>query len=250
MSKDPAVRIEVTERRDKRRNYRIGTSSKTDTDMEYFPENDNSNSKSEYFEIISPTAVTKQPYPQMNFFKNAKISVNDQTTTSIRNDKEKRRNVISKFTANHLSVSEQKTSLALQSLKQFYIRQHSNAIDTFLGFLRENRYVIEDIKGKLVVFLPHPTISAFFVHRNAKVYHVFETSNNICQCNCRTAKYSHLHFTTSTGQEMIKMKKLLTCSSFFGGRCGAYPVCCIFSTNKSHQIIIESPPGFVIGLFT
>uniref|UniRef100_A0A0R3S1I9 Phospholipid scramblase n=1 Tax=Elaeophora elaphi TaxID=1147741 RepID=A0A0R3S1I9_9BILA len=43
------------------------------------------------------------------------------------------------------------------------------------------------------------------------------------------------------------MEKMLTCSSFFGGRCGTYPVCCILSTDNSYQIIIESPPGLVIG---
>lgn len=52
--------------------------------MEYSSDNDNSNSKSEYFAAISSTVITEQPYPQMNFSKNAKIlsKVNDQTTTS------------------------------------------------------------------------------------------------------------------------------------------------------------------------
>lgn len=46
------------------------------------------------------------------------------------------------------------------------------------------------------------------------------------------------------------MEKMLKCSSFFGHRCGTYPICCMFSNSNAHQIIIESPPGFVIGLYT
>ncbi|KAL4003354.1 Scramblase family protein [Acanthocheilonema viteae] len=223
MSKRAAVKVEGHERRDKEdESHEIKNSSESNTTMEHFSENDSSNSKSEYFAAISPAVITSQPHPQMNFSKNAKISntVNDQTTASSKDDEEQR---------NYLPTGEHRTSLRLESLKQFYIRQNSNAIDTFLGFLRKNRYVVQSIDGKLI-------------------YHVFETSNNICLCDCRT-QYSQLHFTSSTGKEEIRMEKVLTCRSFFGRGCGT-PICCIFSTNNSHQIIIESPPGLIIGLFT
>uniref|UniRef100_A0A8R1Y2S7 Phospholipid scramblase n=1 Tax=Onchocerca volvulus TaxID=6282 RepID=A0A8R1Y2S7_ONCVO len=220
------------ERRDKEGNNGIEDNSGSDTDMEYFPENDSSNSKSEYFAAISPTAIIEQPYPQMNFFQNAKLSnlISDQATNR---KKEKptyheERITGDKFSIDHLSMNEHIISLKLESLTRFYIRQHSNLFDTFLDFLKKNRYVVQDSEGKLI-------------------YHVFETSNNMCQCDCRTAKCSQLHFTTSTGQEMIRMEKLLKCSSFFGGRCGTHPICCIFSTSNSHQLRIESPPGLVIG---
>ncbi|VDO44761.1 unnamed protein product [Onchocerca flexuosa] len=249
MSKKLAVRnlllnrtkFSITERQDKEGNNGVEDSSGSDTDMEYFPGNDSSNSKSEYFAAISPTTIIEQPYPQMNFFKNAKLSnlISNQTI----NRKIKRiyleekptyheeRIADDKFSIDHLSMNESTISLKLESLTQFYIRQYSNLFDTFLDFFEKNRYVVQDTEGKLI-------------------YHVFETSNNMCQCNCRTAKCSQLHFTTSTGQEMIRMEKLLTCSNFFGGRCGTYPICCIFSTSNSHQIMIESPPGLVIGQFT
>ncbi|OZC06002.1 Scramblase [Onchocerca flexuosa] len=165
--------------------------------MEYFPGNDSSNSKSEYFAAISPTTIIEQPYPQMNFFKNAKLSnlISNQT---INRKKEKptyheERIADDKFSIDHLSMNESTISLKLESLTQFYIRQYSNLFDTFLDFFEKNRFVVQDTEGKLI-------------------YHVFETSNNMCQCNCRTAKCSQLHFTTSTG-----------------------------------QIMIESPPGLVIG---
>lgn len=77
--------LQFAEMQDKREgNCVIESSTKSDTEMEYFSENDNSNLESEYFATISPSVITRQPYPQMNFFKNAKISnlINDQTTTT------------------------------------------------------------------------------------------------------------------------------------------------------------------------
>ncbi|VIO92664.1 Uncharacterized protein BM_BM145 [Brugia malayi] len=225
MSKMTVVRD--NERQDKKGNHKIGNNSGNDTDI---LENDESNSKSEYFAAISPTTITKQPYPQMNFSKNTKISnsINNQTITNIKNEEEKKRkNIDNKLSVDRLSMNDYKMLLRLKPLKQFYIRRHSNTIDTFLDFLQENRYVVQDIEGELI-------------------YHVFETSNNTCQCDCKTTRYLQLHFTTSVGQEVIKMEKLLTCSNFFGGQCGIYPTCCIFSTNKSFQITIESPPGHPI----
>ncbi|MCP9258236.1 hypothetical protein DINM_002742 [Dirofilaria immitis] len=127
-----------------------------------------------------------------------------------------KRTTVDEFAVDHLSLTNKHINLLkLEPFTQFYIRQHSSTLDTFLDFLKKNRYVVQDDEGKLI-------------------YHVFEASNNMCQCDCKTEKCSKLHFTTSIGQ-------------FFGGRCGTYPVCCIFSTSNSHQIIIESPPGSIIG---
>uniref|UniRef100_A0AAF5PNH7 Uncharacterized protein n=1 Tax=Wuchereria bancrofti TaxID=6293 RepID=A0AAF5PNH7_WUCBA len=143
----------IIERQDKKGNQEIGSNSGNDTDIS---ENDESNSKSEYFATISPTTITEQPYPQMNFSKNTKISnsINNQTITNIKNEEEKkRRNIANKFSVDHLSMSDYKMLLRLKPLKQFYIRRHSNTIDTFLDFLRENRYVVQDIEGELVILL-------------------------------------------------------------------------------------------------
>uniref|UniRef100_A0A0R3S1J0 DEP domain-containing protein n=1 Tax=Elaeophora elaphi TaxID=1147741 RepID=A0A0R3S1J0_9BILA len=148
-------------------NDEIENSFESDTYMEYFPKSDcsNSNSKSEYFAAISSTIITNQPYPQMNFCKNTKISnaINGKTAKSTRNDEKQK---------NHLSISKHQISLRLELLKQFYIRQDSNAIDTFLGFLRKNRYVIEDSSGKLVIslhrlsFISLPFLLFKAIHRN------------------------------------------------------------------------------------
>lgn len=50
-------------------------------------ESNNSNSKSEYFAAISPTAITSQPYPQMNFSRNGGIltMINDQAVIDSEN---------------------------------------------------------------------------------------------------------------------------------------------------------------------
>ncbi|VDM99891.1 unnamed protein product [Thelazia callipaeda] len=114
-----------------------------------------SDRESEYFALAN---ITKQTTSRIHIHlnKNAILNTtnnesNDRNTAGKEEDSHyDKLGLISEFAINHTPSDDQTASSLLKSFTQFVVCQDSGTIDALLGFYRKNRYVVQDIQGKLV----------------------------------------------------------------------------------------------------
>ncbi|CAF0960656.1 unnamed protein product [Rotaria sordida] len=114
-----------------------------------------------------------------------------------------------------------------------------------LGFLKPLNSLLVKQVVSMTEFMFSVSAQAkygIFNDKGEQVYYAFEESDFCQRIYCPATRRFDLHIVDSTNQEIVRIKREFKC-------CSGY-VCCACCSACSHEIVVESPPGTVIGYVT